>query len=175
MNFLQLMAFGFLCALLQATIPPFVWLIMGNFVTISINREVIIKNKDKEFLGIQIGKCLRFGRPGQELCQFGHADLCFDDCPQRHHVLCSILPGFLNNLQKERRFSASLLGNIRSSSNIPNQNSLYSEITAYGHCLVGVPPVGASGRHVTWVGAKYYVKRETPKNRNNQSPSLRND
>lgn len=35
------MAIGLFCALLQATIPPFVWLVMGTFVTLSINREVI--------------------------------------------------------------------------------------------------------------------------------------
>ena len=150
MNFLQLMAFGFLCALLQATIPPFVWLIMGNFVTISINREVIIKNKDKK-----------------SFQEFKSANVSDSDDLDKNYVnsatpifvsmivlsvtmfFAAFFQVFLNNLQKERRFSASLLGNIRSSSNIPNQNSLYSEITAYGHCLVGVPPVGTSGRHVT--------------------------
>ncbi|KAK6760030.1 hypothetical protein RB195_021524 [Necator americanus] len=35
----QLMAVGLICALLQAGIPPFVWLVMGNFVSLSITRE----------------------------------------------------------------------------------------------------------------------------------------
>ncbi|VDM74660.1 unnamed protein product [Strongylus vulgaris] len=33
------MVVGLICALLQAGIPPFVWLVMGNFVTLSITRE----------------------------------------------------------------------------------------------------------------------------------------
>ncbi|KAK6760032.1 hypothetical protein RB195_021525 [Necator americanus] len=36
---IKLMAVGFTCALLQAGIPPFVWLVMGNFVSFSIERE----------------------------------------------------------------------------------------------------------------------------------------
>ncbi|EYC03270.1 hypothetical protein Y032_0095g2845 [Ancylostoma ceylanicum] len=35
----KLMAVGLTCALLQAGIPPFVWLVMGNFVSLSITRE----------------------------------------------------------------------------------------------------------------------------------------
>ncbi|CAD6189417.1 unnamed protein product [Caenorhabditis auriculariae] len=36
---IQLMALGVLSALLQAALPPFVWLVMGNFVSLSILRE----------------------------------------------------------------------------------------------------------------------------------------
>ncbi|KAK5969052.1 hypothetical protein GCK32_020500, partial [Trichostrongylus colubriformis] len=36
---LQLMSIGILCALLQSAIPPFVWLVMGSFLSISITRE----------------------------------------------------------------------------------------------------------------------------------------
>uniref|UniRef100_A0A0K0D2U4 ABC transmembrane type-1 domain-containing protein n=1 Tax=Angiostrongylus cantonensis TaxID=6313 RepID=A0A0K0D2U4_ANGCA len=36
---IQLMIIGLICALLQAGIPPFVWLIMGSFVSLSITRE----------------------------------------------------------------------------------------------------------------------------------------
>ncbi|CAB3399339.1 unnamed protein product [Caenorhabditis bovis] len=36
---LQLMAIGLISALLQSALPPFVWLIMGSFVSISILRE----------------------------------------------------------------------------------------------------------------------------------------
>ncbi|WKY16389.1 hypothetical protein Q1695_001220 [Nippostrongylus brasiliensis] len=35
----QLMSIGLTCALLQAAIPPFVWLVMGSFVSFSIERE----------------------------------------------------------------------------------------------------------------------------------------
>ncbi|KHJ98047.1 hypothetical protein OESDEN_01985 [Oesophagostomum dentatum] len=36
---IKLMAVGLICALLQAGIPPFVWLVMGSFITLSITRE----------------------------------------------------------------------------------------------------------------------------------------
>ncbi|KJH44078.1 ABC transporter, ATP-binding protein [Dictyocaulus viviparus] len=36
---IQLMSIGLFCALLQAGIPPFVWLVMGNFISLSITRE----------------------------------------------------------------------------------------------------------------------------------------
>ncbi|KAK6062305.1 hypothetical protein COOONC_00015 [Cooperia oncophora] len=35
----QLMSVGLICALLQSAIPPFVWLVMGSFVSFSITRE----------------------------------------------------------------------------------------------------------------------------------------
>ncbi|ETN76893.1 ABC transporter, ATP-binding protein [Necator americanus] len=36
---IKLMAIGLTCALLQAGIPPFVWLVMGDFVSLSMRRE----------------------------------------------------------------------------------------------------------------------------------------
>ncbi|CAI4225548.1 unnamed protein product [Auanema sp. JU1783] len=37
----KLMAVGLIASIIQAVVPPFVWLIMGNFVTLSISREEI--------------------------------------------------------------------------------------------------------------------------------------
>ncbi|XGW34856.1 hypothetical protein V3C99_018697 [Haemonchus contortus] len=36
---IQLMSIGLTCALMQSVIPPFVWLVMGSFVSFSITRE----------------------------------------------------------------------------------------------------------------------------------------
>lgn len=39
---LQLMIIGMLLALIQAVLPPFVWLVMGDFVSFAIEREVCL-------------------------------------------------------------------------------------------------------------------------------------
>uniref|UniRef100_A0A0N5CHS2 ABC transporter family protein n=1 Tax=Strongyloides papillosus TaxID=174720 RepID=A0A0N5CHS2_STREA len=44
----QLMFWGVILSLIQAILPPFVWLIMGDFVTISIYREELNFNKTRE-------------------------------------------------------------------------------------------------------------------------------
>uniref|UniRef100_A0A0K0DXX6 ABC transporter family protein n=1 Tax=Strongyloides stercoralis TaxID=6248 RepID=A0A0K0DXX6_STRER len=44
----QLMFWGITLSLIQAILPPFVWLIMGDFVTISIYREELNFNKTRE-------------------------------------------------------------------------------------------------------------------------------
>lgn len=36
------MFIGFLFSMIQAILPPFVWLIMGDFVTRAIDREVFL-------------------------------------------------------------------------------------------------------------------------------------
>lgn len=36
------MFIGLLLSILQAVLPPFVWLIMGDFVSFAIEREVLI-------------------------------------------------------------------------------------------------------------------------------------
>uniref|UniRef100_A0A1I7TC41 ABC transporter family protein n=2 Tax=Caenorhabditis tropicalis TaxID=1561998 RepID=A0A1I7TC41_9PELO len=49
---MQLMAMGLFSALLQSALPPFVWLIMGNFVSVSILREegkMGLKNLTSEY------------------------------------------------------------------------------------------------------------------------------
>ncbi|EGT53021.1 hypothetical protein CAEBREN_05995 [Caenorhabditis brenneri] len=49
---MQLMAMGLFSALLQSALPPFVWLIMGNFVSVSILREegkLGLKNLTSEY------------------------------------------------------------------------------------------------------------------------------
>uniref|UniRef100_A0A1I7XKT7 ABC transmembrane type-1 domain-containing protein n=1 Tax=Heterorhabditis bacteriophora TaxID=37862 RepID=A0A1I7XKT7_HETBA len=47
----QLMLLGLTCALLQAAIPPFVWLVMGNFVSLSITREEVkMMNQSAHFI-----------------------------------------------------------------------------------------------------------------------------
>ncbi|KAF1748248.1 hypothetical protein GCK72_024715 [Caenorhabditis remanei] len=49
---MQLMAMGLFSALLQSALPPFVWLIMGNFVSVSILREegkMGLKNLSSEY------------------------------------------------------------------------------------------------------------------------------
>ncbi|VDN08415.1 unnamed protein product [Thelazia callipaeda] len=44
---IQLMAAGLILALLQAVFPPFVWLVMGDFVSLSIVRELFKSTKDR--------------------------------------------------------------------------------------------------------------------------------
>jgi ATP-binding cassette subfamily B (MDR/TAP) protein 1 len=45
---IQLMIVGTLLALVQAALPPFVWLVMGDFVTFAIEREEVKQNKTQE-------------------------------------------------------------------------------------------------------------------------------
>ncbi|KAK0405324.1 hypothetical protein QR680_017924 [Steinernema hermaphroditum] len=44
---IQLMLIGLVLALIQAVLPPFVWLVMGDFVSLSIEREEVKVNKTK--------------------------------------------------------------------------------------------------------------------------------
>uniref|UniRef100_A0A1I8A0K1 ABC-type xenobiotic transporter n=1 Tax=Steinernema glaseri TaxID=37863 RepID=A0A1I8A0K1_9BILA len=44
---IQLMLIGLILALVQAVLPPFVWLVMGDFVSLSIEREEVKVNKTK--------------------------------------------------------------------------------------------------------------------------------
>ncbi|KAI1716202.1 ABC transporter transmembrane region domain-containing protein [Ditylenchus destructor] len=45
---LQLMIIGMLLALIQAVLPPFVWLVMGDFVSFAIERETVKQNRTQE-------------------------------------------------------------------------------------------------------------------------------
>uniref|UniRef100_A0A915CVZ4 ABC transmembrane type-1 domain-containing protein n=1 Tax=Ditylenchus dipsaci TaxID=166011 RepID=A0A915CVZ4_9BILA len=44
----QLMCVGMLFALIQAVLPPFVWLVMGDFVSFAIERETVKQNRTQE-------------------------------------------------------------------------------------------------------------------------------
>ncbi|VDN50546.1 unnamed protein product [Dracunculus medinensis] len=46
---IQLMLAGLILALVQAVLPPFVWLVMGDFVSLSIFREELKMNKTQSF------------------------------------------------------------------------------------------------------------------------------
>uniref|UniRef100_A0A7E4UUY2 ABC transmembrane type-1 domain-containing protein n=1 Tax=Panagrellus redivivus TaxID=6233 RepID=A0A7E4UUY2_PANRE len=45
---IQLMIIGTLLALVQSALPPFVWLVMGDFVSFAIEREAVKQNKTNE-------------------------------------------------------------------------------------------------------------------------------